>query len=156
MRRSKSEIFIHAVWATQKREALITKELKPLLFSFIEMQAYHLRCRILALNGMPDHVHLIVRVPTTVCASQLAKQIKGTSSAYLNDLTDRTPYFRWQEGSGTFSLCEPILSQAIRYVENQEQHHAIDSLWPELEETDEEVPPRAEDWLILPSEGRLS
>lgn len=140
MRRSKSEQYLHAVWTTHRRELLLSREMQGRLYTFIEMQARHLRCPILALNGMPDHVHLIMRIPTVMCAAQLMKQVKGSSSAFLNDLTHRTPYFRWQEGSGTFSLCEPILTKAICYVENQDQHHTCGPLWPELEETDEEVP----------------
>ena len=140
MRRSKSEHYLHAVWATYRREPLITREMQGPLYTFIEGQARRLRCPVLALNRMPDHVHLIVRIPTVMCAAQLMKQIKGSSSAYLNDLTARTPYFQWQEGSGTFSLCEPILTKAISYVENQEMHHTGGPLWPELEEADEEVP----------------
>ena len=139
MRRSKSEIYLHLVWTTQKRDFLITTELRKPLYAFLEMQARHLGCQVLAIGGMPDHVHVVVRIPTTVCAAQLLKQIKGSSSAYINDLTGRSPYFRWQEGAGTFSLCPPFLGRVIRYVENQERHHTAGRLWPTLEESSEEV-----------------
>ena len=139
MNRSRSEIFLHFVWATKHRESLVTSDLKAQIYPFIRAEAQRLRCQVLALNGMSDHVHLIVRTPGIVCASQLMKQVKGTSSAFANDYLRRTPYFRWQEGAGSFSLCEPILGRAILYVENQKRHHTDGPLWAELEETDEEV-----------------
>ena len=140
MRRSKSEIYLHLVWATRERQPLITPTIRGRLYPFLEMQAKHLGCHVLALGGMPDHIHLIVRTPTTVCAAQLVKQVKGSSSAFVNDWTNRTPYFRWQEGYGVFSLCRPLLSKVMRYAENQEQHHSQGPLWGEWEEIDEEVP----------------
>ena len=140
MRRGKSEIYLHLVWATRNREPLITPELREQLYPFLEMQIKHLGCQVLAIGGMPDHVHVIVRVPTTICAAQLLKQVKGSSSAFANDFLRRTPYSRWQEGAGTFSLCPPFLAKAIRYVANQESHHAAGALWPTLEAASEEVP----------------
>ncbi len=140
MRRSKSEIYLHLVWATQKREPAITPELRERLYPFLEMQIRHLGCQVIAIGGMPDHVHLVVRIPTTLCVAQLLKQVKGSSSAFINDLRRRSPYFRWQEGAGSFSLCPPFLAKVVRYVENQEQHHTKGALWATLEESTEEVP----------------
>lgn len=140
MRRSKAEIYLHLVWATRERQGFVTPAVAERLYPFLEMQARHLGCHVFAIGGMPDHVHLVVRTPTTVCAAQLLKQMKGSSSAFVNDLTCRTPYFRWQEGYGVFSLCRPLLGKVIRYALNQEHHHSQGHLWAEWEETDEEAP----------------
>ena len=154
MRRSKSEIYLHLVWATRERHPLITPAIRGRLYPFLEMQAKYLGCHVLAIGGMPDHMHMVVRAPTTVCAAQLMRQVKGSSSAFVNDLTMRTPYFRWQEGYGVFSLCRPLLDKILRYVENQERHHSQGPVWTDWEETDEEV---SEDKSSLPSSaGRLS
>ena len=115
MRRSKSEIYLHLVWATRERQPLITPTIQERLYPFLEMQAKHLECHVLAMGGMPDHIHLVVRTPTAVCVAQLMKLAKGSSSAFVNDLTNRTPYFRWLEGYGVFSLCRPLLGKIIRY-----------------------------------------
>jgi len=140
MRRSKSEIYLHLVWATRERQPFVTPAIRERLYPFLEMQSKHLGCHVLALGGMPDHVHVVVRTPATICAAQLVKQVKGSSSAFVNDLTSRTPYFRWQEGYGAFSLCRPLLSKVICYAENQEHHHSQGPLWGEWEEIDEEMP----------------
>ena len=139
MRRSKLEHYLHAVWATKQRQSLITDDLRAPIYACIEAEAKRLRCPILALNGMPDHVHLIVRLPSIVCVSQLLKQVKGLSSACANDLTDNQQFFRWQEGYAAYSLCHPVLDKVIAYVQNQERHHTLGPLWPSLEEVDEEV-----------------
>ncbi len=140
MRRSKSEIYLHLVWATQKRDPAVTPELREQLYPFLEMQLRHLGCQVLAVGGMPDHIHVVVQIPTTICAAQLLKQVKGSSSAFVNDLRGRSPYFRWQEGAGSFSLCKPFLSKAVQYVENQEHHHTRGPLWATLEEATQEIP----------------
>ncbi len=158
MRRSKSEIYLHLVWATRERQPLITPAIRGRLYPFLEMQAKYLGCHVLAIGGMPDHMHMVVRAPTTVCAAQLMKQVKGSSSAFVNDLTMRTPYFRWQEGYGVFSLCRPLLDKILRYVENQERHHSQGPVWNDWEEIDEEVVDEGmpEDKAFPTSAGRLS
>ncbi len=139
MRRSKSELYLHAIWATKRRQPLITDDLRIQLYPFIESEAKRLRCQVLALNGMPDHVHLVARIPATECVSDLMKQVKGASSAFANDLTGHTLFFRWQAGYGAYTLCRPILEKVIAYVENQERHHTLGPLWQSLEDVDEEA-----------------
>jgi len=139
MKRSKSEIYLHLVWATDGRQPLISPAVRDELYPFLETQARHLVCDVLAIGGRADHMHLVVRTPTTVCAAPLMKLLKGSSSAFVNDLTGRTPYFRWQEGHGVFSLCRSLLAKVVRYVENQDHHHSQGPLWEEREEVDEEV-----------------
>lgn len=96
-------------------------------------------CTVLALGGMPDHVHMVLRYPAKLGISKLLQQLKGISSHFANDRLG-LPLFRWQDGYGAFSLSRSHLTAAIEYVEHQEEHHAGGKLWPEWEETHEEVP----------------
>jgi putative transposase len=96
-----------------------------------------LGCDILALNGMPDHVHVVVKLHASVSYSQFANQIKGVSSALLNDLREEnTEIFRWQSGYASFSLSRSHLSRVVAYVDNQKKHHANQKIWPEWEEVE--------------------
>lgn len=143
MKRSKSEIYLHFVWATYRRLPLITAALEPCLYQALMEQAERLGCKVLALGGLPDHVHLLLRMPAKRSPSELMQQIKGASSAWArvsirpSQELSREP-FGWQDGYGVFSLSRSHLKRVVSYVENQKKRHASGKLWPEWEEVDEE------------------
>ncbi len=139
MRRSKAEIYLHLVWGTWERLPLVTPDIERELYRCIENEARQLKCVVLAIGGMPDHVHLIVRVPTLVSAARLAQQVKGVSSTFVRNQLRIGELFRWQEGYGVFSISRSHLKRAIAYVEKQKRHHACCKLWAEWEETDENI-----------------
>ncbi|HZO90494.1 MAG TPA: IS200/IS605 family transposase [Chthonomonadaceae bacterium] len=136
---SKAEIYLHFVWATRGRQLLLTPESEREVYRCIEQEARRLDCQVLAIGGMPDHVPLAVKLPAKVSAAKLMQQIKGVSSAFLNDLRNQTGAFRWQEGYAAFSVCRPHIKMVIAYIENQKQHHAQGSTWASLEDTGEEA-----------------
>nr|WP_309689133.1 IS200/IS605 family transposase [Armatimonas sp.] len=138
---SKVESFSHFVWATQYRRALLVGEWEEAAHRCIRAEVMKLGGEVLALNGMPDHVHLLVRLPATVSIAQFANQIKGVSSALLNDLrAENTELFRWQGGYACFSLSRSHLSRVMAYIDNQKHHHANDRIWPEWEEVGKTQP----------------
>ena len=139
MRRSRIELYVHLIWATADRAWLIKPAFRRSLFRCLEDQAQHLGCTVLALGGMPDHVHMVLRYPAKHSISSLAQQLKGVSSHFAHDQLGLGPMFRWQEGYGAFSLSRGHVKKAVAYVEKQEEHHAGGELWPEWEETYEEV-----------------
>ncbi len=139
MRRSKSEIYFHFVWATWKRRPWIASAFERELYRCIQDQVQKQSGVVLALNGMPDHVHLIAKVPATLMPSHLMKQIKGVSSVFVNERFEVEEHFRWQEGYAVFSLSRSHVTRAVKYVQCQKHHHANGSLWPQWEETDEEI-----------------
>ncbi len=67
----------HFVWCTLQRQPLITPDIERAVYRCIVQQALRLKCTVLALGGMPDHVHLVVRAPATLSPMQIAKKIKG-------------------------------------------------------------------------------
>ena len=94
---------------------------------------------MLALNGMPEHVHLVARLTATVSIANVMKQVKGASSHFVNHELQAEPHFRWQDGYGAFTVCRNDLDAVIAYVKGQKQHHGAGSLWPAWEATFEEV-----------------
>ena len=104
MRRSKAEIYLHFVWGTWGRLPLVTPEIERDIYRCIENEAKRLQCTVLAIGGMPNHVHLAVRIPTVVSAAVLAQQVKGVSSTFVRDRLQPDELFRWQEGYSVFSF----------------------------------------------------
>lgn len=138
MRHSTVEIYLHLVWATMGREPLLEPEVERAVYRCIQSEAASLRCETLALGGMPDHVHLLAKVPSTVCAADLANKVKGGSSRFANDQLQLSYVFRWQEGYGVFSVSRSHVARVCRYIQNQREHHESGAIWPEWEQTDEE------------------
>jgi REP element-mobilizing transposase RayT len=139
MRRSKVEIYLHLVWATWEREAWLAGDVERAVYRCVQGEARDLGCDVLALGGMPDHVHLLVKTPSTVSAAVLTKQIKGVSSRLVKDQLTPGEGFGWQEGYGVFSVSPAHVTRVKAYVRDQEHHHATNQLWQEWEETDEEA-----------------
>ena len=114
------------------------------LYQVLTEQAQHLGCQVLALGGVSDHVHLVVSMPSKHAPFDGAKQLKGASSAWVRrHVRPHQPVsaepFGWQDNYACFSLSRTHLKQAIYYVTHQKQHHAEQKLWPDWEETHEEV-----------------
>jgi REP element-mobilizing transposase RayT len=139
MRQSKVELYAHLVWTTAERTWLLKPAIRRSVFRCLEDQAQQLGCTVLTIGGMPDHVHLVLRYPAKLSVAKLLQQLKGVSSHFAHDQLGLGSVFRWQEGYGVFSLSRSHVGWAVQYVERQEEHHAGGKLWPEWEETYEEV-----------------
>ena len=144
MQRSKVEVYLHFAWATWHRESLINSTIERPLYRCIEMEAMRMGCKILAIGGIPDHIHLVMKIPSTCAISQLMKHIKGVSSTFARDLTGNQNYFGWQDNYGVLSISYRNLNKIIQYVQQQKQHHQTGELWPEAEEFFEMVEEKKE------------
>jgi REP element-mobilizing transposase RayT len=118
---------------------MITPEIERRLHRNIESEAREMGCTVLALNGMPDHVHLVTSFPTTITIADLVKQVKGVSSHFVNETLKPASQFKWQGSYGAFTVSRWDLERVIEYVKHQKEHHATDELFPEWEEAFEEV-----------------
>ncbi|HEX7183049.1 MAG TPA: IS200/IS605 family transposase [Thermoanaerobaculia bacterium] len=131
-------LFYHAIWATRHRERLLSSDLEPVMHGLLRAKAIGLGATVFALNGMEDHVHLVVSVPPKLAVAGFVGKVKAATSARFNKmgLMDR-PFF-WQEEYAVLSFDEKRLPPYVAYVENQKAHHARSALIPVLERTGEE------------------
>ncbi|WP_395094424.1 IS200/IS605 family transposase [Armatimonas sp.] len=130
---------LHVIWTTEQRWALVTPELERDVYRCISAEAEKLGCRVLAINGMPDHVHVVVYLSVTTSISNLLKQMKGASSSLARNIVGTEPFFQWADGYAVFSLSRVHRKNAIAYVERQKEHHANQTLrkaWEEASEGD--------------------
>jgi REP element-mobilizing transposase RayT len=134
MRRTKCELYVHLVWTTWDREPLITPQLQRAIYRTIQEEVQKLGCSVLALDGMPDHTHLGVKVPATLTIAALAKQVKGVSSQMVNEVFKPTSPFRWQGGYGAFTVSRWDVDEIVQYIRNQTHHHTEQTLIAEYEE----------------------
>jgi putative transposase len=135
MRGNRRSVFIHLVWATWDRLPLITPVIERRLHRNMQSVAEGLGCTVLAVNGIEDHVHLFVTLPSTLELARLTKQVKGVSSHFVNQTLQPPTLFKWQGGYGAFSVSRWDVEMIIGYIRRQKAHHLRSELRQELEET---------------------
>ncbi len=118
-----TQIHIQAVFAVKDRQSLIKNEWKDELFKYITGIIQHHDHKVLQINGMPDHIHILFGLRPTQSLSDLMKQIKQDSSKWINNKNFVNGKFSWQSGYGAFSYSKSDVPKVINYIKNQELHH---------------------------------
>ena len=118
-----SQIYIQTVFAVSNRMSLITPEFKEDLHKYITGIVRNQRQKLITMNGMPDHLHILIGLKPSMALADLVRDIKAESSTYVNKNRWVRGKFSWQEGYGAFSYGHSQLDTIIRYIQNQEKHH---------------------------------
>lgn len=118
-----TQIHIQAVFSVQNWECVIQKHWKDELYKYITGIVQNNKHKLLAINGMPDHIHLLFGFRSTQSLSDLMQDIKGSSSKWINEKGFIKSRFSWQEGYGAFSYSKSELSNVLNYIANQQIHH---------------------------------
>lgn len=135
MRAPFTQLYLHCVWATWDRLPLLTPPVTDSVYPAIHAKCRDMSCEALALGGMPDHVHLLVRFPTTLSVADLVKGIKGSTSHLQTQHLAKNDFFKWQGAYGAFTVSKDASPSVKAYINNQKHHHTQNSLWPEWEHT---------------------
>jgi len=118
-----TQIYVQIVFAVQGRQSLIrpqhNDELQKYMTGIISGQGQ----KLIAINNMPDHFHILVGQTPNVALSDLVRGLKAGSSGFINDRRWVLGRFSWQEGFGAFSYAHLQLDAVIRYIQNQQKHH---------------------------------
>lgn len=115
--------FYHAVFSTKHREMLISPDIEERLYPFLGGILRDMRCTPIAINGMPDHVHLLIRYRADLSHSEMLQQIKGRSSKWINEAWPQRGQFSWQEGYGGFAVSTSAVPEVEAYIQRQKEHH---------------------------------
>ena len=140
MRTPFTQLYLHCVWATWDRMPLISPVIEGRVFPVILGRCRELHAEPLAIGGMPDHLHLLVRLPTTLAVAELVKEVKGTSSHLVTHEVARGEFFKWQGAYGAFTVSKEYVPTVRSYIERQRQHHTSHTLVPEWEQTAPDEP----------------
>ncbi|PJE39569.1 MAG: transposase [Flavobacterium sp.] len=122
-----THIHLQFVFAVKYRDGLIYSSFKDELYQYMSGIIKNHNHKLLAINGMPDHVHILVGIRPSQSVSDLMQDIKGSSSKWINEKRFLKVKFEWQEGYGAFSYAKSQVNTVINYIKNQEQHHAVRS-----------------------------
>jgi putative transposase len=118
-----SQIYIQVVFAVSGRNSLIHKEWEEELYKYITGIIMKKGQKMLAINGIPDHIHFLIGMKPTCCLSDLVREMKKSSNGFVKEKNFLRTKFEWQEGYGAFSYSHSSLTNVINYIHNQKEHH---------------------------------
>jgi REP element-mobilizing transposase RayT len=142
MPQSLTQIFIHLIFATKKRQPRITPEIEERLFSYLGTICSEMGATPIQVGGYRNHIHMLFLMPKYVTLVDLIKKIKATSSIWLKTQGQEFHDFYWAEGYAAFSIDRNGKDKIVRYIQNQEAHHSKTLFESELESLldQEEIP----------------
>ena len=129
MPQSLSLVIVHLVFSTKDRVPCLTQPITEELYPYLATVCRNAGCECYRVGGMPDHVHLAIRLSRTATIAKLVEEIKTSSSKWLKS---KYPHFTWQRGYGIFSVGQSDLEPLFHYIDTQEEHHRKYSFQEEM------------------------
>lgn len=111
----------HLVWATKDRKKLINSEFKDDLYKFIANFMIQRNWHPIAIGGISDHIHILIKFKKELLVSEIVSKIKSNSCKFLREKVDAN--FNWQNGYSSFTVDNTSIFKLKKYIENQEKHH---------------------------------
>ncbi|GAK52756.1 transposase IS200-family protein [Candidatus Moduliflexus flocculans] len=123
-----TQLYIHLVFAVQYRAYLLHDDIRPRIFEYMSGIVTDLKHKSIIVNGMPDHVHILLGWHPNVSISDTVHDIKRGTSLFINREKFFRGNFAWQEGYGAFSYSRSHLNNVYEYIQNQQAHHQTKTL----------------------------
>lgn len=119
-----TQLYIHIVFSVKGRQPLLPKQHKNELHKYISGIITKAKQKLMQINSMPDHIHILVSISPDISISDLVRDIKINSTKFINRKGWVAGRFAWQEGFAAFSYSHSQLKSVIAYIDDQEKHHA--------------------------------
>ena len=118
-----TQIHIHTIFAVKNRQSLITENFQDRLFKYMTAIIQNNGHKVLSINGMPDHIHILIGLRPTQALSKLVQEVKRDSSEWINKNHFVQTRFAWQSGYGAFSYSKSHVENVSKYILNQKYNH---------------------------------
>lgn len=129
-----TQIYIQTVFTVQNRISLIMPRWQDDLYKYITGIVQNNGHKLIAINGMPDHIHLFIGMKPDQSLSDLMQDVKGDSSKWVNSKGLINGKFEWQAGFGGFSYSISQIDAVVKYISSQKVHHQRKSFFQEYVE----------------------
>ncbi|HOW74412.1 MAG TPA: IS200/IS605 family transposase [Candidatus Competibacteraceae bacterium] len=131
MPQSLARLYIHLVFSTKYRQPFLTDAIRESLHAYMAMVMDNLGCQALLINSIEDHIHILFELSRTIAVSQAVEKVKTVSSRWMKTQGDEWTGFTWQAGYGAFTVSASNVQMVRNYVENQREHHRLQSFQDE-------------------------
>jgi len=118
-----TQLYTHLIFAVKYRERLLNEEIRSEVFSYMSGVVKNRKHKSIIINGVSDHIHILIGLNTNDKISDLVASLKRSSSTFINQQNWLRGKFPWQDGYGAFSYGRSQLEKVYKYIANQEKHH---------------------------------
>jgi len=118
-----TQIYYHIVFSTKERVRALTADSREKLFRYIWGILKNKNCHLYRINGVEDHLHILVGLHPTVCLAELVKDVKTGASKWIKENGVFPAFTCWQDGYGAFTVAHGDKDAVIQYIKNQQEHH---------------------------------
>ncbi len=118
-----SQIYVHLIFVVSGRQSFISYQWKEDLYKYIAGIIHNKNQKLIIVNGIANHIHLLVNTKPDCCISDLIRDIKSNTTKFINENNWAMGKFKWQSGSGVFSVSQSQLDIVANYIIKQEEHH---------------------------------
>jgi putative transposase len=125
-------LYVHVIFSTKNRADLIQPNVEEELWSYIGGILNNNKSKLLASNGVENHIHLLMSLSKNIALSELIGDVKRDSSKWIKTKGNEYQNFQWQDGYGAFSVGYTQLDDVKEYIAKQKIHHAKTSFEDEL------------------------
>ncbi|MFN0084386.1 MAG: IS200/IS605 family transposase [Blastocatellia bacterium] len=132
MAHSYTNLLYHIIFSTKDRQTLITDAYQPRLYEYIGGTIRGLRGIALAINGAPDHVHVLAKLRPDKSVSDVLRELKANASRWMHDVFPELADFSWQQGYGAFTVSQSQVGNVRDYIARQREHHQKQSFREEF------------------------
>ena len=119
-----TQIYLQLIFSPKYRERLLKDDIRPEIFSYISAVITNRKHKSIIINGVSDHIHILIGLNPNDKISDLVGSIKRCSSTFINSKNWFQKKFNWQNGYGAFSYGKSQLDRVYKYIKNQKSHHA--------------------------------
>ena len=127
-----TNLLYHLVFSTKNRQETITSANEEELYNYIGGIIRGIEGICLEINGMPDHVHILAKLPPKIAVSNALRDIKANSSKWVNETKAGLLKFGWQDGFSAFTVSKSQVDAVRQYIREQKQHHRASDFKAEL------------------------
>jgi putative transposase len=132
MAQSLADVILHFVFSTKGRNPWIQSDVEEELYQYISGVCRNLDSPVIKINGVEDHIHVLLQLGKTLPISKLISEVKSSSSRWIKTKGDHYRDFAWQGGYGGFSVSRPSIEGVKRYLSRQKEHHKTVTFKEEL------------------------
>lgn len=118
-----SQVYLQFIFAVKGRQNLIPSKHNDELHKYITGIVQNRGQKLIAINNVPDHLHMFIGFGTTMSMADFMEEVKSISSKFINDKGWVKGRFEWQRGYGVFSYSRSQLDNVVKYILNQQEHH---------------------------------
>jgi len=122
-----TQMYVQLVFAVHKKENILLQNIRPRIYQYISGIISGMKHKSIIVNGVSDHIHILIGLNPSVSVSDTVHDIKRSSSLFINENKLVPGHFLWQEGYGGFTYSRSQIEKVYRYIQNQETHHAKNS-----------------------------